>query len=66
MRDIRGDRLMPVPGAGMFSHCRGTFSGLSDWRQRAIASPLLLSLELKKVWDNDLKRYLTEAELGSC
>jgi FMN-binding domain len=46
----------------MFSHLRGIFSGF------AIGAALCLSAAVsagaEKVWDNDLKRYLTETELN--
>jgi len=46
----------------MFSHLKGTFSGFAIGAALCLATPLSAGAE--KVWDNDLKRYLTEAELN--
>ena len=46
----------------MFGHLRGIFSGFAIGAALCLATPLAAGAE--KVWDNDLKRYLTEAELN--
>lgn len=46
----------------MYSYLRGLFSGLTIGAALCLSTPLSAGAE--KVWDNDLKRYLTEAELN--
>jgi Na+-translocating ferredoxin:NAD+ oxidoreductase RnfG subunit len=46
----------------MSSHLRAIFTGFAIGTALCLTFPLSASAE--KVWDNDLKRYLTEAELN--
>lgn len=46
----------------MFGHLRGILSCLAIGAALCLTTPLSAGAE--KVWDNDLKRYLTEAELN--
>jgi hypothetical protein len=46
----------------MFSHLRGIFSRFAIGLALSFTAPLSAGAE--KIWDNDLKRYLTEAELN--